>query len=44
VHVVGHADGTDGVSVAGPPTPEQAEELAAACRDLQIELVGAPLS
>jgi hypothetical protein len=44
VHVVGHADGTDGVSVAGAPTPEQAEELAAACRDCQIELVGAPPS
>lgn len=29
---------------SGPPTPEQAEALAAACRDCGIELVGPPLS
>jgi hypothetical protein len=29
---------------AGPPTPEQADALAAACREYGIELVGPPLA
>ena len=29
---------------SGPPTPEQAEALARACRQFRIELVGPPLS
>lgn len=38
-----HAAAPDLPPPSGPPTPEQAEALAAACRDCGIELVGPPL-
>jgi quercetin dioxygenase-like cupin family protein len=38
------AEAPDLPQPAGPPTPEQADALAAACREYGIELVGPPLA